>query len=178
MDTRRFTKGFTPLEKLDSGVELHKAFNLLRGKDENYFLTGFTLMELLVVITIISLLAGIGGLVYTSARIRGRDSQRQADLKKIQNALEVYYSDEHFYPGTYRPGDPAAWQDVSVVQALGSLTPDYLKELPSDPEGDTYMYSSNGTCYCLSAKLEKPDGSAAPTGCAHYSGYNYTVRCP
>lgn len=110
---------------------------------------GFTLMELLVVIVIISLLAGIGGMVYTSARRSGRDSTRQADLKRIQNALEIYYSDHrpHKYPVPFDGTQPAyvfvyglATDSLCEESWALSIHPeplcnDYIKEFPEDPTG-------------------------------------------
>jgi len=150
---------------------------------------GYTLIELLLVMTIISLLAGVGGLIFTSAQRSGRDSARQADLKKIQDALETYYSDHHAYPNT---GGLDHWSAVTV---FSPELEGYIKELPSDPGSGSYVYSSDGTCYCLSAKLEKQDldgdgqpGAASAEGaCSHYDPdgtpdtddeYNYTITCP
>lgn len=54
---------------------------------------GFTLLELLVVIGIIGVLVGLGTVAYSSAQRKSRDSRRQADMRAIQSALEVYYSE-------------------------------------------------------------------------------------
>lgn len=59
---------------------------------------GFTLLEMLIVITVTSLLAGSIVVSTTSSRQRSRDSKRKADLLAIQSALEVYYSQNKYYP--------------------------------------------------------------------------------
>ena len=59
---------------------------------------GFTLIELLVVIAIIGILASIVLASLNIARMKGRDARRIADLKEMQNALELYYSDHNAYP--------------------------------------------------------------------------------
>lgn len=59
---------------------------------------GFTLIELLVVIVIIGLLATMALIALNSARAKGRDAKRVADIKQMQTALELYYNDQHNYP--------------------------------------------------------------------------------
>lgn len=62
---------------------------------------GFTLLELLVVIGIIAVLVSLATVAYSSAQRKSRDSRRQADMKAIQSALEVYYSENNYvYPTT------------------------------------------------------------------------------
>lgn len=59
---------------------------------------GFTVIEILIVITVTSLLAGSIIVSTTNTRKRSRDSKRKADLLAIQSALEVYYSQNKYYP--------------------------------------------------------------------------------
>ena len=59
---------------------------------------GFTLIELLVVIAIIGLLSTLAVVALTSARTKARDSKRVADMKQLQTAMELYYSDNAAYP--------------------------------------------------------------------------------
>ena len=59
---------------------------------------GFTLIELLVVIAIIGLLSTLAVVALNSARQKSRDSKRVADIKQIQTALELYFSDHNAYP--------------------------------------------------------------------------------
>lgn len=58
---------------------------------------GFTLIELLVVIAIIGLLSTIAVVALNSARSKGRDAKRVADVRQIQTALELYLSDKGIY---------------------------------------------------------------------------------
>jgi prepilin-type N-terminal cleavage/methylation domain-containing protein len=54
---------------------------------------GFSLVELLVVISIIAILSLIGLSLFSNAQQRSRDAKRKADLKAIQNAMEINYSE-------------------------------------------------------------------------------------
>lgn len=53
---------------------------------------GFSLLEILVVIGIISVLLAIAVSSYTTVQKKSRDSKRAGDIKSIQQALEQYYS--------------------------------------------------------------------------------------
>ncbi len=66
---------------------------------------GFTLIELLVVIAIIGILSTLAVVALNSARQKSRDSKRVADVKQIQTALELYFSDLHGYPADPTGGD-------------------------------------------------------------------------
>ncbi len=54
---------------------------------------GFTLVELLVVISIIAILSVIGITVYSSVQKSARDAQRRGDIEAIAKALEAHYGE-------------------------------------------------------------------------------------
>jgi general secretion pathway protein G len=151
---------------------------------------GFTLMELLIVMVILSILVAIATGTYASSSKRGRDNRRKNDLRSVATALETYYSDKGRYPtGTNGvimgcgAGDSGAcpWGDSAngFRDQYGTL---YMVLIPSDPlDSQTYYYVSSGTNYKLYAKLEntrdagdgvKQDGYAG-TDCDE----NNTVMC-
>lgn len=122
---------------------------------------GFTLLELLIVIAIIGVLASLAAVSYSSAQKRARDSQRQADLKAIQNALEQYYAD---HDGNY----PSVDCNPGVEYLPGGI--------PDDPKtGTVYTFS---TCtiadYCCCAELEVTGaGNASDNNCNFTSSGDY-----
>ena len=59
---------------------------------------GFSFVELLVVISIISLLATLGFTSLQSARAKSRDARRVADIKQIAMAINLYYDENGHYP--------------------------------------------------------------------------------
>jgi type II secretion system protein G len=64
----------------------------------NHHRTGFTIVELLIVIVVIGVLASITIVAYTGVQARAQDASRMAKLKNIQNAIELYYLDNNRYP--------------------------------------------------------------------------------
>ena len=110
---------------------------------------GFTLVELLIVITLMGLLAAFGTQTYLKSQQRSRDGRRQADLEAIRSALEIYRYDQSAYPAT-----------------LVSLVPDYISAIAVDPQNPTrlYPYSTTGLTYILCAGLEATTTAVAGCG--------------
>lgn len=96
---------------------------------------GFTLIELMVVITIIGLLASSVLVMFGNVRAKARDARRTADISALMKALELYNNDNIGYPTA------ASAVDVATL----SLTPAYLDKLPVDPRNTgiyVYQYQS------------------------------------
>jgi len=60
--------------------------------------SGFTIIELLVVVVVIGILAGITLVAYNGTQARSRDARRKTDVANIIKAMELYYSDNGQYP--------------------------------------------------------------------------------
>lgn len=107
---------------------------------------GFTLIELLVVIAIIGLLSSVVLASLNTARARARDAQRISNVKQIQTALELYYSDTGSYPTS---------PDNAVVSALSGMTPTYIGSLPTDLGYRYYNNNqSNAQYYAIHVPFE------------------------
>lgn len=107
------------------------------------YIRGFTLVELLVVISILSVLVSVVVVSFRSSQLKGRDAQRKSDLKQIANALELYYSDYGKYPDEVSgriigcAGAACTW---GVSEFTDGRTT-YFKVLPKDPVGSqSYTY--------------------------------------
>lgn len=110
---------------------------------------GFTLVELLVSITIIGILANIGLATFTSAQKKSRDAKRKAHLKQLKDSFEAYYNDYSVYPD----GGDIVW-GAGFTDAKGTV---YMVALPADPtQGLTYYYdpADDGKSFQLYARLE------------------------
>lgn len=119
--------------------------------------SGFTLVELLVVIFIIGTLAGLLLTNFVGVRGRATDTKKKNDLRQLKSALRLYYNDYNIYPGgdgtllgcglnnppdgTCTPGDDFSGGPQSTV---------FMKELPADFE----YYSDNDEQFLLITTLE------------------------
>ncbi len=103
---------------------------------------GFTLIELVVVISVLAILSGVLVPRVTNHMKSARDARRLADIKTIRNAVEQYYMDKGEFPAANANALFGGW-DVShdgnfitVLQESG-----YLEDTPSDPINNaTYHY--------------------------------------
>ncbi len=78
---------------------------------------GFTLVELLIVISLISILAAMGLVQYRNSVVSAKEATLKTDLFRMRDAIDQYYADKGKYPS-----------------ALDSLVSDgYLRKLPVDP---------------------------------------------
>ncbi|MEK7566814.1 MAG: type II secretion system protein [Patescibacteria group bacterium] len=122
---------------------------------------GFTIIELLVVVTIAVFILSMVSISFRDAKARGRDARREEDLKQIQNALNIYQINRRQFPVC-----PLTVLDGSsdcLAQAL--LGDNVTNVLSIDPlHGGTgtcsaggsyvYCYESDGSDYILRYNLE------------------------
>ncbi len=114
---------------------------MLSLKNKKKHQSGFTLLELLVVIGIIAVLAVIGISSYSTAQKKSRDAKRRSDLKTIQTALEQYYSICGFrYP---TPAGAATKYFSSIY--CPTPTQGIMPTVPVDPYTTPYPCGTNTT---------------------------------
>ena len=113
---------------------------------------GFTLLELLVVISIIAILVTLSISTYSTAQKKGRDSKRKSDIKQIQSSLEQYYAVcSYKYPTLIPAG--GFYTSINCPTPAISIMP----TIPEDPRITTPYY-------------------CGPTpGASNCTGSNYTI---
>jgi general secretion pathway protein G len=128
-------------DKMINGItRMHKTRPEILGN------RGFTLIELMVVIVILSILA-----VYVAPKIMGRPDQAKqvkaaVDIQSIETALRLYRLDNGFYPTTEQ-----GLEALVAAPATGRIPKNwreggYLERgrVPKDPWGNEYVYLSPG----------------------------------
>lgn len=103
---------------------------------------GFTLLELVVVILILAVLAGVLVPRVSDRIASARDARRMQDITALRDAIEQYYLDKAAYPAASGNASFGGWDvshDGNLIPTL--VTGGYLKEVPKDPlNNDTYHY--------------------------------------
>ena len=119
---------------------------------------GFTLIELMVVIAIIGLLSAAIFSSLSTASQRSRDASRIADIKQVQNALELYAADNG--------GKYPTVASTFVSQLNSALVPKYIPVLSEDPMPTRaryrYQISPSGTSYSILIDLETDSSADLP----------------
>ena len=113
------------------------------------FKSGFTLIELMVVITIIAIMASVAIFGLPSVSKRGQDTQRLAGFRELELAIAGYKNINGKYPDAGTPG--------TQYIAANTLAPGYLQKLPQDTSqgngnGFAYAVSADKKSYCLAVK--------------------------
>ena len=82
---------------------------------------GFTLIEVMIVVTLLVVLASVGMPIYQNAVRRSREAVLKEDLWRMRDAIDQYYADKTKWP--------ASLQDL--------VSEGYLREVPKDPITDS-----------------------------------------
>ncbi len=120
---------------------------------------GFTLVELLVVISIIAILSVIGITVFTGVQKNARDARRKGDVQSIQKALEVHYNDSACSAVPATPYCAVTAANAAVLFANGSI--------PTNPGPGGAAYTvpaALSLTYTVCALLENSTGNYTDAG--------------
>jgi|SRR5215213_3341529 len=121
---------------------------------------GFTMIEILVVLTIVVILASIGLPAFLSQRSKAHDTEAKSAATVAAGALEVYHQDHDDYAGA----NTAALEDIepSLNQARALIV---------TPAADGYTLtvdSASGTAFAIkrvSGSTERTCGAPGSGGC-------------
>ena len=108
---------------------------------------GFTLIEIMVVVVIISVLIGLVAPNILGRVDEARVTAAQADIGSLSQALEMYRLDNHRYPTTDQGLEALILMPTSEPKPKRWNPEGYLKKsaIPKDPWGGDYQYISPGS---------------------------------
>ncbi len=108
----------------------------------NKKLSGFTLVELLVVLIILGLVASIAGPNVMKYLGSSKAKTAKLQLKEIESSLELFFLDTGKYPST----TAGLKMLVSNTDSVAGWNGPYFKtaQLPDDPWGNPYRYQAPG----------------------------------
>ena len=125
--------------------------------------SGFTIVELLIVIVVIAILAAISVMAYNGIQSRARDAERVQDIASIQKVLELYYIDNGSFPLR------ADMQD-SVWRAANLATNDQGIFINPQDTGSTNSMTASGS----TVAIHKYSYYEVPTGIGN--GYRIAYK--
>lgn len=115
------------------------------------FSKGFTLIELMVTVTLIMVIAALGLSTYSGAQLRARNTKRIGDMKAVQAAFEQYFAINRAYSANC----------ATMTSASNMAQPTETKT------GHTaYVYSCTTTSYYVRATMEGTGGNSDSATCA------------
>lgn len=134
--------------------------------------SGFTIVELLIVIVVIGILAAIVITTFTGVQKKGRDADRKSDINSLYGQVEVYFAENGRYPtlgnmndSTFRTDNMKGLTDDALTDPKGSAATlvgapaanSYAYEVT--PAGCTNTATAPGDClgFTLTATLEAGD---------------------
>lgn len=133
--------------------------------------TGFTLIEVMVVVVILGILASFVVPRFMDKPDQAKIVKAENDVRAIESALAMYRLDNHNYPSTSdglqalldAPSDAPAWKEGG-----------YLDKLPKDPWGNDYQYLNPGVHGSIDVFSFGSDGQQGGDGVAADVG-NWSV---
>ncbi len=129
--------------------------------------TGFTIVELLIVIVVIGILAAITIVAYNGIQDRSRDARTQSDIKAVATLIEKYAAENDSYPSTggisVVRSDANCFAGTAQTDWVPGITERLPQSVPNPGKGrgglgGCYLYASNGTSYIVSAWNMKNTG--------------------
>ena len=137
--------------------------------------SGFTIVELLIVVVVIAILAAITIVSYNGIQQRANNTRRASDIEVAAKAIEMYYAQHGSYPVTgTTAGDVRTDSNCSVgtrtADWIPGVVPAFISKLPQsdgkNPNGANtgcYKYWSNGSSYLVSAWIAVEGGPQTST---------------
>ena len=136
----RFRKGFTLLEKVSDKINNASRHSIQSDGTKRDSLTGFTLVEMMVVLIIVAIVATLSALAYYTQVSKGKNNLAQSNLRIICVQEKLHYLDELAYIGAANLGEVNSALDLGLIDTA-------------------FSYSITASTTCFTAQAAKNDSS-------------------
>lgn len=119
--------------------------NYLLEKERLRRMSGFTLIEIMVVVVIIGILAMVVVPSIISRPDEARIARARQDVNAIEQALDLYRLDNGYYPSQQQGLEALVTKPTTDPVPRNWSSGGYLSKLPEDPWGNLYQYHNPGT---------------------------------
>ena len=117
----------------------------------NKTMSGFTLIEILIVVVILGILGAVVVPNILSRPDTARVQAAQTDLRALSQTLEIYRLDNFQYPSSEQGLESLVDRPSGFPEPKNWNPEGYLKKLPTDPWGSPYLYEKTGSSYSLAS---------------------------
>ena len=118
---------------------------------------GFTLIEIMVVVIILSILAAIVVPKIMDRPEQARIAKARQDIRALESALNLYKLDNYVYPTTEQGLEALVTRPTTPPEPKNWKSGGYLPRLPKDPWGNPYKYLNPGVHGTIDIYSTGPD---------------------
>ena len=118
---------------------------------------GFTLIEVMVVVVILSILAAIVVPKIMDRPEQARVTKAKSDIRAMEAALNLYRLDNMIYPTTDQGLEALVTAPTDAPEPKNWKQGGYLDRLPADPWGNPYLYLNPGSNGAIDIYSSGPD---------------------
>ncbi len=122
--------------------------------------SGFTLLEIMVVIVILGVLASMVAPNVIGNKDKADRQKAISDIVALENALDMYKLDNNVYPTTQQGLEALVKKPSGTPEPRAYRKNGYIRRLPQDPWGNDYMLLSPGEHGPVDIFSAGPDGQA------------------
>jgi prepilin-type N-terminal cleavage/methylation domain-containing protein len=130
--------------------------------------SGFTIVELLIVIVVIGILAGLVITTFNGIQQKGRDTERETDIKALHSQIEAFWAQKGYYPSLLDLNDRTATTGFVAVNLKGLDA-----EAFRDPKGTASDLlaapAANGYAYAATDSAGASCNTLGSITCAKYT---------
>ena len=120
-------------------------------------INGFTLIEVMVVVVILSILAAIVVPKIMDRPEQARVTKARSDIRAMEAALNLYRLDNMVYPTTDQGLEALVTAPTDAPEPKNWKQGGYLDRLPADPWGNAYLYLNPGSNGAIDIYSSGPD---------------------